>query len=149
MEKYYYAYDEFLQDIRTLHRMIEPHGFDTLLPIARGGLTIAHLLANAMDTRRVFTLNSIHYDGTRKLDTLEIFNFPDLRGGRKVLILDDIADSGETLVAVREAMQERHPDTEFAVATLFHKPGSLVTPDFYVKTAPSWIDFFWEVDPLD
>ncbi len=148
MEKYYYSYTEFLDDIRTLHRRIEPHGFDTLLPISRGGLTMGHFLGITLDTRRVFCLNSIHYDGTRKLDTLEIFNLPDLRGARKALILDDIADSGETLIGVLETMQKRHPETDFSIATLFHKPGSLIEPDFYLKTAPAWIDFFWEIDPL-
>jgi len=148
MEKTYYGYGDFLEDIKELHRKIEPYSFDTLLPIARGGLTMAHLLGNAMDTRRVFALNSIHYDGTRKLDTLEIFNIPDLSDAKKVLILDDIADSGETLVAVRELLQKLYPKAEFRIATLFHKPGSLIEPDFYLREAPSWIDFFWEVDPL-
>ena len=148
MERTYYGYGDFLKDIKELHRKIEPHGFDTLLPIARGGLTMAHLLGNAMDTRRVFALNSIHYDGTRKLDTLEIFNIPDLADAKKVLILDDIADTGETLVAVLEKLQKLYPEAEFRIATLFHKPSSLIEPDFYVREAPSWIDFFWELDPL-
>ena len=148
MEKYYYSYEEFRKDMRDLHHMIEGEGFDTLLPIARGGLTMGHFLGIAMDTRRVFVLNSIHYDRTRKLDTLEIFNIPDLSDARKVLILDDIADSGETLVAVLDTLKRLYPGAKFQIATLFHKPGSLIEPDFYLKTAPSWIDFFWEIDPL-
>ena len=148
MEKYYYSYDEFLQDIKTLHREIRAFHPDTLLAIARGGLTMGHLLANAMDTRRLFALNSIHYEGTKKLDTLQIFNIPDLSDAKRVLILDDIADSGETLLAVLNELQERYPEVEFKIATLFYKPNSLIQPDFSVKEAPSWIDFFWEVDPL-
>ena len=148
MEKYYYSYDEFLQDIKTLYRKIKDFHPDTLLAIARGGLTMGHLLATAMDTRRLFALNSIHYEGTKKLDTLQIFNIPDLSDAKRVLILDDIADSGETLLAVLNELQQRYPDVEFKIATLFYKPDSLIQPDFSVKEAPSWIDFFWEVDPL-
>jgi len=148
MDKYYYGYEEFLQDIRTLHKQIEEYRPDTLLAIARGGLTLGHFLANAMDTRRLFALNSIHYEGNRKLETLEIFNIPDLSDAKKVLILDDIADSGETLLAVLHRLEELYPDVAFKVATLFYKPDSLIQPDFSVKEAPAWIDFFWEVDPL-
>ena len=148
MEKYYYGYDEFLGDIKELHRQIADFAPDTLLAIARGGLTMGHLLANAMDTRRLFALNSIHYEGSRKLDTLEIFNIPDLSDARKVLILDDIADSGETLLAVLDKLQTLYPEVEFRIATLFDKPGSLIRPDYSIKEAPGWIDFFWEVDPL-
>jgi len=148
MEKYYYDYEAFLRDIKALHQQIKSYEPDTLLAIARGGLTMGHLLANAMDTRRLFTLNSIHYDGTRKLSTFEIFNIPDLSDARKVLILDDIADSGETLVEVLHRLHDLYPDVTFKVATLFYKPTSLIQPDFTIREAPGWIDFFWEVDPL-
>jgi xanthine phosphoribosyltransferase len=102
-----------------------------------------------MDTRRLFVLNSIHYDGTRKLDTLRISNIPDLSDAHRVLILDDIADSGETLVAILQRLRELYPELSFKIATLFHKPGSLVQPDFTVREATSWVDFFWEIDPLE
>jgi xanthine phosphoribosyltransferase len=148
MEKYYYGYEEFLKDLKKLHREVESFGPDTLLAIARGGLTLGHFLAVAMDTRRLFALNSIHYDGTRKLNTLQISNIPDLSDAKRVLILDDIADSGETLVAVLNRLRELYPDVTFKIATLFYKPGSLVQPDYTVREASSWIDFFWEVDPL-
>jgi xanthine phosphoribosyltransferase len=148
MEKYYYGYEEFLHDIRELRQMIRSYDPDTLLAVARGGLTMGHFLANAMDTRRLFALNSIHYNGTEKLDTMEVFNIPDLSDAKKVLILDDIADSGETLVAVLKQLRGRYPEVQFKIATLFHKPESLIRPDFALKEPPAWIDFFWEVDPL-
>ena len=148
MEKYYYSYDEFVQDMKQLHTLIEPFEPDTLLAIARGGLTMGHFMAVTMNTRRVYALNSIHYEGTQKLDTIEIFNIPDLYDARKVLILDDISDSGETLMEVRRRLQELYPDIQFKIATLFHKSTSLIQPDFSIREAPGWIDFFWEIDPL-
>ncbi|WP_457606964.1 phosphoribosyltransferase [Nitratifractor sp.] len=148
MEKTYYSYEEFVRDMRELNHLVRDYNPDTLLAIARGGLTMGHFLANAMDTRRLFVLNSIHYEGDRKLDTLKIFNIPDLSDARRVLILDDIADSGETLVGVLDELERRYPEVEFRIATLFDKPGSLIRPDFTIREAPSWIDFFWEIDPL-
>jgi len=149
MEKYYYSYDEFVQDMKQLHTLIEPFEPDTLLAIARGGLTMGHFMAVTMNTRRVYALNSIHYEGTQKLDTIEIFNIPDLYDARKVLILDDISDSGETLMEVRRRLQELYPDIQFKIATLFHKSTSLIQPDFSIREAPGWIDFFWEIDPIN
>jgi len=149
MEKYYYRYEEFVRDLKELHSMIAAFQPDTLLPVARGGLTMGHFLAEAMGTRRVYALNSIHYEGTQKLETLDIFNIPDLSDARKVLILDDIADSGETLVEVLRRLRELYPDIHFKIATLFYKSSALIQPDFTVKEAPAWIDFFWEIDPRD
>jgi len=148
MDKYYYSYNEFLKDTKELHKKIEPFQADTFLAIARGGLTIAHLLSIASNIRDVFTINSIHYNKDKKLDDIKIFNIPNLSNSKRVLLIDDIADSGETLIATKRELISKYPDIELKVATLFYKESSLFKPDFYIKEAPSWIDFFWEIDPL-
>jgi xanthine phosphoribosyltransferase len=116
------------------------------LGISRGGLTISHFMGEALNIRNVFTINSIHYDGVRKLDTFNIFNIPNLINASKVLIVDDIVDSGETMVEVFKILKEKFPMCEFKLASLFYKKTALVQPDFTVKEAPHWIDFFWEAD---
>ncbi len=149
MEKYYYGYDEFLKDAKELTKVVATeYKPDTLLSIARGGLTLAHFMAEALHTNRLFVLNSIHYDGTKKLDTFNIFNIPNLSDAQKVLIIDDISDSGETLREVLKILKEKYPDVEYKIATIFYKPHTLVMPDFTLKEAKLWIDFLWEVDPL-
>ncbi|WP_456433761.1 phosphoribosyltransferase [Nitratifractor sp.] len=148
MEKLYYGYDRFVEDIRALDRQIAPFDPDTILAVARGGLTMGHFLAIARDTRRLFALNSIHYDGDEKLDTLEIFNVPDLSGARRILVVDDISDTGETLAEVVRIVKEHNPEAQVKVATLFCKHSSILQPDFCLHEARQWIDFFWEIDPL-
>jgi len=106
-------------------------------------------MAQGMDTRRLFALNSIHYDKTRKLETLEVFNIPDLKNAKKVLIVDDIIDSGETLREVLRLLKEKYPQAEFKLATIFYKPTAVIEADFAIKKAHEWIDFFWEVDLLE
>ncbi len=148
MEKYYYGYEEFVGDADALVHKIKGFDPDTLLAVARGGLTLGHFMAQAMDTRRLFALNSIHYDKTRKLETLEVFNIPDLKSARRVLIVDDIIDSGETLREVLRLLKTKFPQTQFKLATIFYKPTAVIEADYTLKKAHEWIDFFWEVDLL-
>jgi xanthine phosphoribosyltransferase len=146
LEKYYYGYDEFLRDTLNLAKQLKEYQPDTLLAVARGGVTLGHFLASALDTRRLFTINSIHYEETKKLDTFDIFNIPDLSDAKKVVLIDDIVDSGETMQEIINLLKEKYPNCEFKVATIFYKPTAVIEADFKVKEAKAWIDFFWEID---
>lgn len=146
MEKYYYAYDEFRKDTQKLVNKCREYEPDILLAVARGGLTLAHLMAQALDMRNLYSLNSIHYEGELKLDTFNIFNIPDVSHAKRVLIIDDIVDSGETMEEILRVLHEKFPGVEFKLATLFYKKTAVLQPDFSVREANEWIDFFWEVD---
>ena len=146
MEKLYYSYELFKKDTQILVdkcRDIEP---EILLAVARGGLTLSHLMAQALEMRNLYTLNSIHYEGELKLDTFNIFNIPDVSHAKKVLIVDDIVDSGETMREILKVLSEKFPNVEFKLATLFYKKTAVLRPDYSVREANEWIDFFWEID---
>lgn len=146
VEKYYYGYDEFAKDTQVLVDKCRGYEPEILLSIARGGVTLGHLMAQAMNIRNLYSLNSIHYEGELKLESFNIFNIPDMSHAKRVLILDDIVDSGETMQEIFKILKEKFPDTEFKLATLFYKPTAVLQPDFTVKVADKWINFFWEVD---
>ena len=146
MEKLYYSYDLFVKDTQLLVYKCRDFEPEILLAVARGGLTLAHLMSQAMDMRNLYTLNSIHYEGDLKLDTFNIFNIPDVSHAKKVLIVDDIVDSGETIREILKVLNEKFPNVEFRLATLFYKKTAVLKPDYYIKEANQWIDFFWEVD---
>ena len=146
MEKLYYSYDLFVKDTQLLVDKCRDFEPEILLAIARGGLTLAHLMSQAMDMRNLYTLNSIHYEGDLKLDTFNIFNIPDVSHAKKVLIVDDIVDSGETIREILKVLNKKFPNVEFRLATLFYKKTAVLKPDYYIKEANQWIDFFWEVD---
>ena len=148
MEKTYYGYDEFVGDAKILLKQIEGYNPEALIPVARGGMALGQLIGEAMDTREVYCINSIHYEGTVKLDTCKIFNIPNLSNVTKVVIIDDIVDSGESIVDILAKLKRLYPHCEFKVATIFYKPTALIQPDFTVKEAKGWIEFFWEVDLL-
>lgn len=148
MEKFYYSYEEFKKDTQKLVNSCREYEPDILLAVARGGLTLSHLMAQAMDMRNLYALNSIHYEGELKLDTFNIFNIPDVSHARRVLVVDDIVDSGETMEEILRVLKEKFPNVEFKLATIFYKKSAVLQPDYTVREAKEWIDFFWEVDVI-
>ncbi len=145
MEKLYYPYENFLTDTKLLTQKIEWE-FDAIIAIARGGLSLAQLLGEYYDLRAVYSINTIGYDDSQKLDAVKVFNLPQLQEARSVLIVDDIVDSGDTLVEVLRVLDEEYPHITFKTASLFYKKSAKIAPNWYVKEAESWINFFWTED---
>jgi len=146
MTKYYYRYHEFMKDLDKLTPQIKEFSPDTLLAVARGGMTIGHFLAERLDMRDVYTLNAISYENEKKIGKPRIFNIPDLKNKKRVLLLDDISDSGETLEEVIKTLKAKYPDTEFKTLTLFFKEHTKVIPDIVLHKTDKWIVFFWDKD---
>lgn len=141
----YYSYDDFRADMKSLLKQVDFQP-DAILAIARGGMTMAHFLGIAMNMNEVYTVNAVSYTGKEQNDDIKIFNIPDLHGAKKVLVVDEIIDSGKSMHKILEVMGEINPDAEFKSAVIFYKPDALYLPHFYIREAPEWIDFFWEVD---
>ena len=142
----FYSYDEFAVDAKKMAKQIKDE-FDpeVILAVARGGLTLGHSLAVALNNRNLFTLNSIHYEDTNKLDTIQIFNVPDLTKYTKILLVDDIIDSGESMVEIKRELLKRYPNLDIKIATVFDKEKALLLPEFKVKEAHDWVEFFWDI----
>ena len=141
--KYYYTYEEFVKDIKTLEKEIKKFAPDTLLAIARGGMTLAHFLAERLNIRDVYVLNAISYENEKKLGKPKIFNIPKINT-KKALLVDDISDSGETLYNTLKILKNKYPNTEFKTLTLFYKEKTKLIPDFTLKKTDKWIVFFWD-----
>ena len=144
---YFYSYDEFKDDVILLAKNIKKD-FDpeAIVAVARGGLSLAHSLATALKNRNLFVLNSIHYDDTTKLDYIKIFNIPNIKDFKKVLIVDDLVDSGESMKEIKKTLQDEFKHINFKVATIFYKDKAIFKPDFCAKEAFGWINFFWDID---
>ena len=83
MTKVYYSYKDFVTDARVLLEDIELYKPDAIVAVARGGMALAQLIGEAMDTREVYSVNSILYEGTVKLDHCKVFNIPNLVPNKK------------------------------------------------------------------
>ena len=142
----FYSYDEFAVDTKKMAKQLKDEfDPDVILAVARGGLTLGHSLAVALENRNLFTLNSIHYEDTNKLDTINIFNVPDLSKYTKILLVDDIIDSGESMVGIKRELIKRYPNLDIKIATVFYKEKALLLPEFKVKEAHDWVEFFWDI----
>jgi xanthine phosphoribosyltransferase len=139
-----YNFTEFKKDIKTLSKQIKEYNPECLVAIARGGLTIGHFLSEELEIREIFTINTISYEKDKKLNHIKIFNIPNLDKYKKIVLIDDISDSGDTLFEVIKTINKKYPSITIKTATIFYKPTSKVIPDFKLKIANEWIEFFWE-----
>ncbi len=140
---YYYKYEEFIQDLDFFYELLKDYKPDIILAVARGGVTFGHFVAERLNLRELYTLNSIHYDDKEKLETIKISNIPNLRADKKVLVLDDIIDSGESMDEIMKVLKKKFPKTSFKTGAIFYKKDAIFHPDFKVKEAQDWIEFFW------
>lgn len=142
----YYGYENFKNDTNILLKRLEEFKPEVIVGIARGGLTLCHSIAEGLDVRKVQTIRTELYDNTCKRDNLSIYGECSFHKVQRVLVVDDIADSGETLDAVMRYLKSEFKTIDFKSATLFYKKTSIYEPDFWINEADDWIDFFWERD---
>jgi len=132
---------------RILAQQVAASGFepDLILSIARGGLFVAGVLAYALDVKNVHVMNVEFYTGVGQRLEMPVMlppvpNVVDLAGAR-VLIADDVADTGETLKLVDEFCRDHVADVRCAV--LYQKPHSRVQCEYVWRETDRWIDFPW------
>jgi len=143
--KQYYAYENFRDDTKELIKVVKIFQPEAILAIARGGYTLSHAMAEGLDIRDVQSIRTELYDKECKREELTLFGECSFKA-KRVLVLDDIADSGETLAFIMKYLQKQFPDVIFKSATLFYKKTSIYEPDFWINEANAWIEFFWEKD---
>ncbi len=133
---------------RRLAQHIAAAGFapDVIVAIARGGYVPARLLADYLDVMDLVSLRVEHYTaGARKRRHARVVQPLNIAlAGKRVLIVDDVADTGDTFVLARAHVAARRP-AAVHTAALHYKTGSVFEPDFYAErlTAWRWINYPW------
>jgi hypothetical protein len=122
---------------------------DVVLGISRGGLLIAGALAYALGVKNTFTMNVEFYTGIdERLDSpLLLPPVPDpvdLRAAR-VLVVDDVADTGATLALVKRFVAGEVADARCAV--LYEKPHTTVACEYVWRRTSAWVTFPWSAEP--
>jgi hypoxanthine phosphoribosyltransferase len=145
------TYEDFGRAARELAQQVADSGFqpDLILSIARGGLFLGGALGYALDVKNLFVMNVEFYIGVDERLELPVVLPPtldvvDLTGSR-VLVADDVADTGKTLELVTEFCAGHV--TEVRTAVVYEKPRSLVRCDYTWKKTDAWIDFPWSTLP--
>ena len=136
---------------RELATTIAEDGYrpDLILSIARGGLFVAGSLGYALDVKNLHVMNVEFYTGVDQRLDLPVMLPPvpkavDLSGAR-VLIADDVADTGATLKLVKDFCSEVVAEVRCAV--IYEKPRSTVQCEYVWRRTDRWINFPWSVDP--
>lgn len=135
----------------AIHQQIQADGFEPelLVSIVRGGDFPAALLASEqmLDNRNKVSINVASYNGSQKQKELKLLlpvHTEDYKHFNSILVVDDIADTGDTLEFVTELLKKDLPTATIKTAVLFYKLKSKVKPDYYVEETADWIVFPWE-----
>jgi len=117
-----------------------------LVGISRGGLVPLRLISDHLSAKEVSTLGVRFYEDIGKTrDAPEVF-FP-VQGdvaGKSVVLIDDISDTGQSLIAARKHLREKGA-VNIIVATILKKPHTRLVPDIFVSETAAWVIFPWEV----
>jgi hypothetical protein len=135
---------------RELARQVAADGYepDLVLAIARGGLLVGAALGYALDVKNTWTMNVEFYTGVdERLDVPMILppvpQLVELESAR-MLIADDVADTGETLALVKDFCVGKVGEVRCAV--LYEKPPSIVKCEYVWRRTDLWIDFPWSAE---
>jgi hypoxanthine phosphoribosyltransferase len=141
------SWDQFGAATRRLAADIMADGFspDLILAVARGGLFVAGALGYALEVKKVHMMNVEYYTGVdARLDEPVLLPpLPDVAdlGGARMLIADDVADTGATLRFVRDFCSEHVAEVRCAV--VYQKPESEIDCEYIWRRTDRWIDFPW------
>ena len=137
--------------VRELAGMVVDDDYqpDMILSIVRGGMFVAGSLGYALAVKNLYVINVVYYTGVdERLDLPVVLppyvDWVDLDKA-KILIADDVADTGHTLDLVQE--HARKEVAEVRSAVLYQKPQSVVDCDYVWCHTDRWINFPWSTEP--
>ena len=152
------TWQEFGDAARELAQQIVNSGWkpDLIVAIARGGLIPAGAIAYAMGVKAIGTMNLEFYTGLGEPQVLPPLMDVSALDGKKVLVVDDVADSGKTLKKVMELIDEdglsldgkTHAKVDARSVVIYKKPVSIIEPDYIWRKTALWINFPWSVLPV-
>ncbi len=147
IEYHYMNWESSYNETLKLFEKIKEDNFipDIVIGIARGGWIPARLLADFFVLRETANMKVEAYEmiGEMSANAKITQDIEIPIDGKKVLVIDDIADSGASLKMAVESLMLRNP-AELKTATLFFKKSSVMIPDYYNVETSAWEIFPWE-----
>jgi xanthine phosphoribosyltransferase len=142
------TWDQFHRDSRALAWRLAGLGtFDALVGITRGGLVPAAIVSRELNIRTIETVSVKSYDyqaqgEVRVLKPVSAEILGMHKAGKKVLIVDDLVDTGATARIVRDMLPGAH------FATVYAKPKGRDMVDTFITevSQDTWIFFPWDMD---
>lgn len=145
------TFEVYGKAVRELAQLVAEDGYepDMILAIARGGLFVAGSLGYALGVKNLYVMNVEYYTGVdERLDVPVMLppyvDFVETDAAR-ILVADDVADTGHTLELVRDFCGKNVAEVRTAV--LYEKSHSVVKCDYTWKHTDLWINFPWSKEP--
>jgi xanthine phosphoribosyltransferase len=139
------SWDQFHRDSRALAWRLHAAGpFESVVCITRGGLVPAAVVARELNVRVIETVCVASYQNYKNEGALKLLKnvAPEIvaTGGKGVLIVDDLVDTGKTAKIVRDILPSAH------FATVYAKPMGRPQVDTFVTevSQDTWIYFPWD-----
>uniref|UniRef100_A0A7J3X4U8 Phosphoribosyltransferase n=1 Tax=Thermofilum pendens TaxID=2269 RepID=A0A7J3X4U8_THEPE len=141
------GWKEFYEKALALALVIKDEGYkpDIIVAIARGGWVLGRILSDALGVRETASITIQYYRGIRCRDETPHISQTATSAvrERKVLLVDDVADTGTTLnLAMREL--EKAGASVVRTTTLFVKEWTRNLPDYYLEVVREWVVFPYE-----
>jgi len=141
------SWDEIYDMLLRLAERIRGDKFhpDVIVGVSRGGWPPARVMSDLLGNPELANVRVEFYVGVAETKGEPVITQPLSVPveGRRVLIMDDVADTGKSLRLVRDHV-EKNGAAEIKLATIYYKPWSEIKPDYYVRETEAWIVFPWE-----
>jgi len=141
------SWDQIYKLLLNLASTVRKTGFepDIIVGVSRGGWPPARVMSDLLENPKVANVAAEFYIDVAETKGKPVITQPVSVSvkGKKVLVVDDVADTGESLKLVQSHLEEQGA-TEVKTATIYYKPWSVIIPDYYEKETSSWIIFPWE-----
>jgi len=125
----------------TLAAQVRDSGFepDLVVAVSRGGFTPARVLCDVLGIFNLTSIRVVHYRGPADKEPVATVKYPLCIPveGQRLLVVDDVNDTGDTLKAARGHLEPRGP-REVRTAVLYEKVGSPVRADYAAGTIDEW-----------
>ncbi|MGK2310286.1 phosphoribosyltransferase [Cutibacterium sp. V947] len=122
---------------------------EIVIAVARGGMIPGGALTYSLGVKLTDAINVEFYTNVEETLPDPVLLAPmldtDSIRGKRILVVDDVADSGRTLALVLKLLRGFGADVRSAV--LYAKPTTVINPDFVWKATDKWIVFPWSVKP--
>lgn len=161
IEKKYLSANSYLHDIWRLAAKVRSGGFrpDVLIALWRGGAPVGvavheFLKASGWDVRHA-VIKCASYTGINENDSDVVFEYSQellssIKADEKVLVVDDVFDTGKTALAIKSLLESR--SLEMRIASVYYKPlknKTDISPDYFAREfSDEWIVFPHEICEL-
>jgi hypoxanthine phosphoribosyltransferase len=141
------TWEKIYEFLLNLASHIKKAGFkpDIIVGIARGGWLPARILSDLLENPEIADVKAEFYLSVAEAKGEPVITQPvsvPVRG-KKVLVVDDVADTGKSLTLIQKHLKEKGAKN-IKTATIYYKPWSTLTPDWFEKKTSRWIIFPWE-----